>query len=99
MNRYKAVASRTVESKQVRNTTVYPQIPMSESDFYVITSVGDRFDILSQQFYSNQTYWWAIASANPQVRKDSLLIEPGLQLRIPPLSAILESYEQLNSSR
>lgn len=99
MNRYRAVESRVVESKQIRSTTIYPQIPASESDFYVITSVGDRFDILSQQFYSNQTYWWAIASANPQVRKDSLSIEPGLQLRIPPLSAILESYEQLNSSR
>lgn len=99
MNRYSTVGTRLVEDKEIRRTVVYPEIPASEQDYYVITSTGDRFDILSKQFYNNQQYWWAIASANPNVRRDTLYLEPGLQLRIPPLSAILESYEQLNRTR
>jgi nucleoid-associated protein YgaU len=99
MNRYSTTGTRVVESKEVRRSTVYPEIAPSEEDYYVITSTGDRFDILAKEFYGDQTYWWAIASANPNVRRDSLNIDPGVQLRIPPLRTILESYEQLNRSR
>jgi len=99
MNRYTGILSRLVDGKLIKRSTVYPEIPASEQDYYVITSVGDRFDILSKQFYGNQAYWWAIASANSNVRRDTMYIEPGLQLRIPPLRTILESYEQLNRVR
>lgn len=99
MNRYSITGTRVVENKEVRHSTTYPEIAPSEEDYYVITSTGDRFDILAKEFYGDQTYWWAIASANPNVRRDSLNIDPGIQLRIPPLRTILESYEQLNRSR
>jgi hypothetical protein len=99
MNRYSITGTRVVENKEVRRSVAYPEIPLSEEDYYVITSTGDRFDILSKEFYGDQTYWWAIASANPNVRRDSLNIDPGVQLRIPPLHIILESYEQLNRTR
>lgn len=99
MNRYNTTITRVVENKEVRRSTIYPEIAPSEEDYYVITSTGDRFDILAKEFYGDQTYWWAIASANPNVRRDSLNIDPGVQLRIPPLRTILESYEQLNRSR
>lgn len=88
-----------MEDTPYRGTTVYPELAASEQDYYVITSTGDRFDILAKEFYGNQSYWWAIASANPNVRRDTMYIEPGLQLRIPPLSTILKSYEQLNRTR
>lgn len=99
MNRYSITGTRVVENTEVRRSIAYPEIPLSEEDYYVITSTGDRFDILAKEFYGDQTYWWAIASANPNVRRDSLNITPGIQLRIPPLRTILESYEQLNRSR
>jgi nucleoid-associated protein YgaU len=99
MNRYSITGTKVAEGKEIRPTVVYPEVPASEQDYYVITTTGDRFDILAKQFYNNQTYWWVIASANPNVRRDSLYIEPGLQLRIPPLATILESYEQLNRTR
>ena len=82
-----------------RGTAIYPEVAPSEEDYYVISNIGDRFDILAKEFYGNQTYWWAIASANPNVRRDTMYIEPGVQLRIPPLSTILRSYKQLNTSR
>lgn len=99
MKRYEDIPVRNVGAKPYRATAIYPEVPASEQDYYVIASTGDRFDILSRQFYGDQQYWWVIASANPNVRRDTMYIEPGLQLRIPPLRAILDSYETLNKSR
>ncbi len=99
MERYKDIQVIGTETPY-KATTVYPFVPEAESDYYVISTSGDRFDILSQQFYGSTDYWWAIASANPDVRKDTLFIEPGLQLRIPsPLTRVLQAYESVNATR
>lgn len=99
MKRYSVVPFRKVEDLTVTSTNIYPEVGASEEDFYIITSMGDRFDILAKQFYSNQEYWWVIASANPEVRRDTLYITPGVQLRIPPLRQALQIYESANSTR
>lgn len=99
MRRYQNIEFRTTDSKKHKATTLYPEIAASEQDLYVVSSVGDRFDILANEFYGDQQYWWAIASANPNVRRDTMYIEPGLQLRIPPIRTILERYETLNENR
>ncbi len=83
MSRYRNIPVRTLEGKDYRKNALYPDIPVSENDYYVITTVGDRFDILAQQFYSDVNLWWIIAAANPTVRRDTLFITPGYQLRIP----------------
>lgn len=80
-------------------TTVYPDIPLSENDTYVITTGGDRYDTLAQQFYGNANLWWIIASANNS-KKDGLIVEPGIQLRIPASAAsVIELFDELNSTR
>lgn len=66
-------------------TTIYRSVPFSDSDIYVISQDGDRFDLLANQFYGNPALWWYIAQAN---HRSSLNIEPGTSLRIP---ASLES--------
>jgi len=83
MSRYRNIPVRTLEGKDYRKNALYPDIPVSENDYYVITTVGDRFDILAQQFYNDVNLWWIIAAANPTVRRDTLFITPGYQLRIP----------------
>jgi phage tail protein X len=65
------------------NSVLDPDILRSEDDIYVITTYGDRLDLLSFQYYNDTTLWWIIAAANPELRKDSLYLEPGIQLRIP----------------
>ena len=65
------------------NSLIDPYIDRSEDDIYVITTYGDRLDLLSFQYYNDTTLWWIIAAANPELRKDSLYLEPGIQLRIP----------------
>ena len=78
---------------------MYPDIPDSEEDIYVISTGGDRFDTLALQFYGDSSLWWAISSANTSVR-DSIVVEPGVQLRIPlSKSRVLDLYRTANSNR
>lgn len=76
--------------------TRYPEVPRTSDDWYVITTAGDRYDLLSQQFYSTSKYWWIIAIANEQPT-DTLCPEIGIQIRIPANpSAYLDILEQEN---
>jgi hypothetical protein len=78
---------------------IYPDIPLSENDSYVISTLGDRLDLLAFDFYGDVSFWWVIASANA-LSGDSLYIEPGLQIRIPNnISAIINQYQLINTIR
>ena len=78
----------------------YPNIPLSENDVYVITTVGDRLDSLANSYYNDNTLWWVIAMANNNVTKGALYPEPGTQLRIPTdLNYVLNLFEQFNKAR
>ena len=60
---------------------------------------GDRFDTLALQFYGDSSLWWVIASANTSVR-DSIVVKPGVQLRIPlSKTRVLDLYRTANSNR
>ena len=78
---------------------IYPDIPLSNEDNYVITVLGDRLDLLAFDFYGDTSFWWVIASANA-LPGDSLYLEPGMQLRIPvDLSGIVNEYKLVNATR
>ena len=76
----------------------YPEIPLSVNDIYVITTTGDRLDLLANQFYRNPDYWWIIATANPDViRRDSFNLKPSLELRVPAdYQNVVKLFEELN---
>lgn len=78
---------------------IYPDTPLSSDDTYVITAAGDRYDLLAEDYYQDNTLWWVIACANTS-KRDSLYVKPGIQLRIPynPL-AIKTQFELINSKR
>ena len=86
--------------KRVFKYLKYPKIPLSVDDIYAITIDGDRLDLIANQFYNDVDLWWIITTANPDIiRRDSLNLKPGLQIRIPDpnrVSNILRSFEQLN---
>jgi hypothetical protein len=97
-NRYQNTPIEKINGKRAYQTTRYPEIPLSENDIYVYTTQGDRFDILAQQYYGDQSYWWVISIANAQLFQNSLVIPEGIQLRIPSnLAGILSSFNLLNS--
>jgi nucleoid-associated protein YgaU len=97
MNRYDSIKIlKTLEGADYLTTTKYPEIPRSTNDYYVITTAGDRYDLLAQQFYKDGTLWWIIAYANNS-QQASLVVKPGIQLRIPGnLDTILENYKKAN---
>jgi hypothetical protein len=76
---------------------VYPTIAPTNSDYYVITTAGDRLDLLAYDFYQDSSLWWVIASANA-LPGDSIYPPIGVQLRIPTdLGVILSSYNIQNN--
>ena len=76
----------------------YPEIPLDIDDVYIITTVGDRLDLLANQFYGDIRLWWLIASANMnKVRRDSFALKTGVEIRIPVnVEGILSDFEELN---
>jgi|TARA_R100000030_G_scaffold100655_2_gene94219 hypothetical protein len=100
IDRYKNIKKiSTEDNEQYYLNPIYPDIPETEEDIYVITTGGDRYDTLAQQFYKDSSLWWAIASANTSVR-DNLVVKPGVQLRIPlSKQRVLQLYRSVNSNR
>ena len=102
MNRYEnQIILRTeTTDKPYYKGRYYPNIPLSESDVYVITNVGDRLDSLAYVYYNDPTMWWVIAMANNNATKGALYPAPGTQLRIPTnLNAVLNQFKQFNVAR
>ena len=78
----------------------YPPIPLDIDDIYVITTVGDRLDLLANQFYGDVRLWWIISSANMnEIRRDSFALKPGIEIRIPyNIEDILSDFEEIKQS-
>jgi len=87
---------KSEKGKRYYKNVIYPEIPLSDDDIYVIATGGDRYDKIALQFYHNEDYWWIISAANTGAT-DSLVITPGTQLRIPanPLQ-YQQQFEELN---
>ena len=101
INRYQntKVTKTENEGNEIYVNSVYPDIPYSNSDVYVITTLGDRLDILANNIYGDTSLWWIISSAN-QSPGDSLTPPIGIQLRIPTdLQPILNAYKSINIIR
>ena len=100
MNRYTTIKKGiSSEGKKYSTTVVYPEVPVSENDIYIITTGGDRYDTLALQFYNDPSLWWIIAGSNTS-KRSSLVVEPGVQLRIPAdKNFALDLFEQVNKTR
>jgi hypothetical protein len=101
MDRYdNATKLKKDTGKPYYNSKVYPNIPLSSTDIYVITTSGDRLDSLAYSYYRDPTLWWIISVANNNITRGLLFPVPGTQLRIPlNISAITAQYNDFNSAR
>jgi len=101
MNRYtNSTIDQTQQGQPYFKQRFYPNIPLSENDVYVITTVGDRLDSLANSYYNDSTLWWVIAAANNNATKGALYPTPGTQLRIPTnLNVVLSLFNQFNKAR
>lgn len=101
MKRYQDITvlrdSPVKEKVRFRSTVKYPTIPVRSNDIYVITTQGDRLDLLANQFYGDATLYWIIARGNPSLNQGSLTIPPGTQLRIPvDTTSAISEYKLIN---
>ena len=83
--RYESAPIRVIKSGynkgiKKRDTKFYKSVPESSEDVYVMTQVGDRFDLLANQYYGDPHLWWYIAKANNMKFNN---IEVGTTVRIP----------------
>lgn len=108
MNRYenikvfREVKDDSTLGRSYRKGVKYPLTEPSEDDVWVITTVGDRYDLLAFQYYGDTSLWWVINIANTgdyssDISFNSIFIPPGTQLRIPnDVQTILSDYSKLN---
>tara|TARA_R100000234_G_scaffold3253_1_gene2661 strand:- start:9388 stop:9690 length:303 start_codon:yes stop_codon:yes gene_type:complete len=98
-NRYKNTNIALKNGKKALKTTINPSIPVDVSDILIISKYGDRLDLLANQYYGLDSYWWIIAEANG-LGKGSLHIPPGMQIRIPKnLSKVSEKMDKFSNGR
>ena len=70
------------DGKTVYKSKLYPKIPKSDQDIYIVTQTGDRLDSIAYQFFEDASLWWIIASAN-NIHDAPFGLPDGTQLRIP----------------
>lgn len=82
---------KTFDGNEVYRTRIYPNIPLKDTDVYVMTETGDRLDTLAFQYYEDSSLWWIIAAAN-NIHDAPMGLQDGTILRIPL------NYIQINSN-
>lgn len=97
-SRLRTLKVKNLDKKRIYKALKYPEIPLSIDDLYIITTDGDRLDLLANQFYQDVDMWWIIAIANPnKVKRDSFNLKPGIEIRIPlDTQGIMQNFESLN---
>jgi len=85
------------EDKRYYKNIIYPEIPLSEEDYYLITNQETRLETLANQFYKDPSLWWIISIANDSLPQNSMFIKEEIQIRIlQNLSEIKSKYNELN---
>lgn len=82
------------DGRLVYRTKIYPNIPKSDKDIYIVTQGGDRLDTLANQFYGDSSLWWIIASAN-NIHDATFTVPDGTTLRVPEnFDEIITNFER-----
>ena len=92
MKRYSSTKRKRDKSNITSyTTTMYPSIPIENSDKFIVTKIGDRLDTLAHRYYGDITLWWVIAKAN-HLSDGKIGVDPEKKMRIPQeIEKILES--------
>lgn len=75
------------DGKRRLSTRYYPKIPFKSSDVFIVSKRGMRWDNLAYDYYGEASLWFMLARAN-NIVNGSLLVPPGLRIRIPNLSYV-----------
>ena len=82
-SRYRyTIMTKNKEGKRVFKPTMYPSIPIRDSDIFIYPRFGDRLDNLAFKYYNDVSLWWIIAKAN-NLDAAHIGLEVDNQIRIP----------------
>ena len=99
MSRYNDTRiKRNKDLNRVYSYTMYPRIPLKNSDIFITPSYGTRLELLANKYYKDPTLWWIIAQANG-IKGFTALYPNNFkgQLRIPTqIQDILTEYNSMN---
>ena len=70
------------DGRRVLKPTIYPRIPIRDTDIFIYPKYGDRLDIIAFKHYGDTSLWWIIAKAN-NIDKGTIRLDPTKQIRIP----------------
>ena len=92
------IINKLPSGKRYFKYKIYPPIPLSSNDEYIITTESDRLDNIAYSYYKDTQMWWVISVANNNINKGSLFVPAGTQLRIPTnLSEVLRLFNEINN--
>lgn len=79
-----ATVDAVTDTSGVTRQTIFPQHRVSRTYTVVdyVWTADDRPDLLAGRMYGDETMWWVIAQANPQIL-DWTHLEPGTVVRVP----------------
>jgi hypothetical protein len=93
------VMSGSLNTPRFYKNAVYPTVELSEFDNYIITTVGDRLDLLAFDYYGDSSLWWIIATAN-DLPGNSLYPTFGIQLRVTANYAkVIQDFASINNRK
>jgi hypothetical protein len=100
-NRYRKIGTTAnSDGRRYRRNPIYPEIPLSTEDIYIIATEGDRYDTLATTYYGDPTLWWIISTANSSSNRASLVPTLGSQIRIPSnKQQAINLFDSLNLNR
>lgn len=83
-SRYANSAVSVVSSARGDLLTILPPDPAPKvfNFTYMLVTEGDRIDLMAHRIYGDDTLWWIIANANPEIM-DWSNVPAGTVLRIP----------------
>jgi hypothetical protein len=94
----KNIIHKTSSGKRYYKGKIYPDIPYSDTDEYIITTIGDRLDSIAYSYYNDAELWWVISVANNNITNGSMFPIPGTQLRVPTnINSVLNLFDQVNN--
>ena len=96
-SRYKYTSIKTTKKgKRVFRPTMYPKIPIQDSDVFIYPKFGDRLDNLTFKYYGDVSLWWIIAKANG-LDEAHIGLEVDNQIRIPTnIQPIIKKLKEIS---
>lgn len=92
------IIKNTSSGKRYYKYKIYPNIPLSDDDEYIITTTGDRLDLIANSYYKDPELWFIISIANNNITKGSMFPIPGTQLRVPiNINNVLKLFNEINN--